>query len=114
MCRPVRNKVAVLMRRGREAVQQHELGVSGLASFAVKDVEPLDRKSSHPYRSLCGIGSIVHLTLLRRCPRSWWGYSAKCPAAEDAAQARPRTSCTSSPTLMSPPSITKQLSASLP
>src|SRR5262245_65618484 len=102
------------MRRGREAVQQDELGVRGLASFTVKDVEPLDRKGPHPHRSLCGIGSIVHLTPLGQCPRPWLGYSAKSPAAADAAQARPRTSCTSSPTLMSPPSITKQLSASLP
>src|SRR5215469_17130287 len=57
------------MRRGREAVQQDELGVARLASFAEKDVEPFDREGSHPYHGTCEIGSIVHLTLLRCCPR---------------------------------------------
>jgi len=48
------------------------------------------------------------------CRWSWLGHSSKTSAATDSAQARPRASCTSYPTVMSPPSITKQLSASLP
>ena len=60
-----RNEVAVLMRRGREAVQQNELGVAGLAGFAVEDVEPLDLAGSRPHRSLRGLGYVVHMTSLR-------------------------------------------------
>src|SRR5262249_21618142 len=108
-----RNEIAVLMRRGRETVQQNELGVTGLAGLTVEDAEPLDLTNSGPHRRLPDLGHVVHMTSLR-----WLsimvGYSAKSAAATDAAQTRPRTSCTSSPTVSSPSSITKQLSASVP
>jgi hypothetical protein len=67
--------------------------------------EPRDRdrarlRASAEYRCQAGEGV-----------RWWPAYSVN---AADSAHARPRTSCTSSPTAISPPSITKQLSASLP
>ena len=90
-----RNEVAVLMRRGREAVQQDELGVAGLAGLAVEDVEPLDLDSSRPHRGLGDLRHVVHLTSLRLVA-VMLGYSAKTAAATDSAQARPHR-CTSSP-----------------
>jgi hypothetical protein len=59
-----RNEVAVLMRRGWEAMQQNERGFARLARFTVEDVQPFDLSGSHPHISFSDIGCMVHMPLL--------------------------------------------------
>lgn len=64
-----RNEGAVLVRRGREAMQQDEIRAAGLTDFAVEDVEPRWCSSTLPLPS-CWI--YIHVTL-PPCAAVGWG-----------------------------------------
>ena len=77
----------------------------------------IDRRTScNPYPTSNRLGNVRHqLTASSGGDRrNWQPWPAYSTNSEATVQARPRTRCTSSPTAISPPSITKQLSASLP